>query len=350
MRLVKRHLKAHTGHLRMSYTFHGIFHSAREYLTPVATVSNLAESGCLTPEEFVQAGDFLVYKCPTWQWASGDKSKRRPYLPADKQYLITKNIPCLGPVADIENTTSYVDEQILAGDDVDGEDWTVTTKKTSSKSADNDFGIEDIDDISDIGEHIENDVKIEKINETHDKNDDRKPITSVNIESIKKDNEDTLLSPPDIPEFEEYYDPAFDNNTISKDDNLRKEDSKKGGNILKTRTYNISITYDKYYQTPRVWLFGFDEKGKELTYEQMFTDISQDHARKTVTVEVHPHELVSMPTIHPCKHSHVMKKLMGQIKEGGGEIKVDSYLLLFLKFINSVLPTMEYDYTIGMET
>jgi ubiquitin-like-conjugating enzyme ATG3 len=30
-------------------------------------------------------------------------------------------------------------------------------------------------------------------------------------------------------------------------------------NIVRTRTYNLSITYDKYYQTPRVWLFGFDE-------------------------------------------------------------------------------------------
>ena len=29
--------------------------------------------------------------------------------------------------------------------------------------------------------------------------------------------------------------------------------------ILKTRTYDISITYDKYYQTPKVWLFGYDE-------------------------------------------------------------------------------------------
>ena len=30
-------------------------------------------------------------------------------------------------------------------------------------------------------------------------------------------------------------------------------------NILRTRTYDMSITYDKYYQTPRVWLFGYDE-------------------------------------------------------------------------------------------
>lgn len=29
--------------------------------------------------------------------------------------------------------------------------------------------------------------------------------------------------------------------------------------ILQVRTYDIFITYDKYYQTPRMWLFGYDE-------------------------------------------------------------------------------------------
>jgi len=31
------------------------------------------------------------------------------------------------------------------------------------------------------------------------------------------------------------------------------------GNILQTRTYDLHITYDKYYQTPRLWLSGYDE-------------------------------------------------------------------------------------------
>lgn len=29
--------------------------------------------------------------------------------------------------------------------------------------------------------------------------------------------------------------------------------------ILPTRTYDLSITYDSYWQTPRMWLFGYDE-------------------------------------------------------------------------------------------
>ena len=44
----------------------------------------------LTPDEFVKAGDHLIRTCPSWQWQTGDVAKRRPYLPLDKQYLITK--------------------------------------------------------------------------------------------------------------------------------------------------------------------------------------------------------------------------------------------------------------------
>lgn len=36
------------------------------------------------------------------------------------------------------------------------------------------------------------------------------------------------------------------------------------GEIVQTRTYDLHITYDKYYQTPRLWLFGYDEVGKHV--------------------------------------------------------------------------------------
>lgn len=59
--------------------------------------------------------------------------------------------------------------------------------------------------------------------------------------------------------------------------------------IIPTRTYDLNITYDKYYQTPRLWLTGYDENQKPLSIDEMYEDISQDHAKKTVTMEVHPH-------------------------------------------------------------
>lgn len=38
-----------------------------------------------------------------------------------------------------------------------------------------------------------------------------------------------------------------------------KKETVLDGEIVKTRTYDLHITYDKYYQTPRLWIFGYDE-------------------------------------------------------------------------------------------
>jgi hypothetical protein len=71
--------------------------------------------------------------------------------------------------------------------------------------------------------------------------------------------------------------------------------------IVRTRTYDLFITYDNYYRTPRLWLCGYDEAGKPLSQTAVYEDISQDHAKKTVTMEPHPHLSLSMASIHPCK-------------------------------------------------
>ena len=48
-----------------------------------------------------------------------------------------------------------------------------------------------------------------------------------------------------------------------------KEDEGAGyDGILQTRTYDLNITYDKYYQTPRIWLFGYDEVVLNLYHTQ----------------------------------------------------------------------------------
>ena len=119
-------------------------------------------------------------------------------------------------------------------------------------------------------------------------------------------------------------------------------------NIVHTRTYDVSITYDKFYRTPRVWLFGYDEHRRPLTTEQIMEDISADHAGKTVTVETHPFLGVAHASIHPCKHASVMKRIVEQLQEGGGEagkVDVRQYMFIFLKFISSVIPTIQYDFT-----
>jgi len=49
-------------------------------------------------------------------------------------------------------------------------------------------------------------------------------------------------------------------------------------NLVQVRTYDCMITYDKYYQTPRMWLLGYDEVSSShapfrLT-EEMYLTIS----------------------------------------------------------------------------
>ena len=129
-------------------------------------------------------------------------------------------------------------------------------------------------------------------------------------------------------------------------DVVKKIPSKSGGEIISTRTYDLNITYDKYYQTPRLWLFGYDESRKPLCVDEMYEDFSADHANKTITIETHPH-LPGPPqaSVHPCRHAQVMKKLIDQITEGGGELGVHMYLIVFLKFVQAIIPTIEYDFT-----
>lgn len=40
-----------------------------------------------------------------------------------------------------------------------------------------------------------------------------------------------------------------------------------------------------------------------------------------------------------------MKKIIATVMEGGRELGVHMYLIIFLKFVQSVIPTIEYDYT-----
>jgi len=78
--------------------------------------------------------------------------------------------------------------------------------------------------------------------------------------------------------------------------------SEASGEIIQTRTYDLNITYDKYYQTPRLWLTGHDENRHPLVVEQMYEDFSQDHVKRTVTIETHPHiPGPPMASVHPCR-------------------------------------------------
>ncbi len=43
--------------------------------------------------------------------------------------------------------------------------------------------------------------------------------------------------------------------------------------ILRTRTYDLYMTYDQYYQVPRFWLVGYDETRHPLVPDQVLFPI-----------------------------------------------------------------------------
>jgi len=88
--------------------------AVRDYLSPVLKESKFKEHGRITPEEFVAAGDFLSYKFPVWTWERGDTSKARDYLPADKQYLVTRGVPCLRRATSLAYTDADEDPSVCS--------------------------------------------------------------------------------------------------------------------------------------------------------------------------------------------------------------------------------------------
>ena len=117
----------------------------------------------------------------------------------------------------------------------------------------------------------------------------------------------------------------------------------------KIRKYDLSITYDFYHQTPRMWFIGYSADGRMLTQKEMFEDIMADYANKTVTFEDHPKMNQKQLSIHPCNHAKAMNRIIDTIIENGGKPKVEFSLFVFLKFISSVTPTIEYDNTVDLE-
>jgi ubiquitin-like-conjugating enzyme ATG3 len=117
------------------------------------------------------------------------------------------------------------------------------------------------------------------------------------------------------------------------------------------RIYKLIIVYDKYYRTPRVYLQGARLNGDLLSPLEMMDDIVQDYAGKTATMEHHPHapDDGMYVSIHPCRHADTMKRLL-QMCSAGTAPTIGSYMMYFIKFITSMIPTIEYDYTASVST
>lgn len=415
------------------------FWAVRDYLAPVLRESKFKEHGRITPEEFVAAGDFLSYKFPTWQWCSGSSSKAREYLPKEKQFLISCGVPSLRRVSQIEKGAGVGvkedDERLVSFGEgaeagTEGDEWVAThfDEEKGGRS-----GVGEMVDIPDIeGDHSAPEHQLSEGQE----DDLAARVAGVSIAGeggVSASNSAADMGEiPDIPDMddetdnlaggiEEMDDPATAHPpTTSSITNSSGADS---GKLLSVRKYDCIITYDKYYQTPRMWLVGYDEHGVPLKPAQIFEDVSSDYAQKTVTIEPFPHGHagpdssatsassavgVATASIHPCKHASVMKKVIermnasvvqeqrkaagatgegvggekdrkkkkgwsvsGAVKRvtgGAGEgekasgegaaagdvdgeaeqvegLRVDQYMIIFLKFMASIVPAIEIDAT-----
>lgn len=211
--------------------------------------------GKLSPSEFVEAGDQLIFHYPSWCWRSANQSNMDKSLPQNKQYLELANVGC--------RTRANVPEQL--------------SENEPNAAAENDADDPDLVVVS------------------------VKENTSVGAES---------------------------------------------------RLYQISITYDTGYATPRLWLSGYlVSTFRPLTQYEIAEDISSEHAAKTITVLPHPFLNIPTVSIHPCRHAETMCKyiseLNNQLKEQISStdlvLSPSIYLIIFLSMLSSAIPTIEYD-------
>lgn len=95
---------------------------------------------------------------------------------------------------------------------------------------------------------------------------------------------------------------------------------------------------------------GYSDAGSPLTGEEMMQDVIKDYANKTVTMEHHPHVSGIHASIHPCQHGAVMKTIVKNLQSAESDEgpSVEMYLFIFLKFVSSMIPTINYDFTMDV--
>jgi ubiquitin-like-conjugating enzyme ATG3 len=269
-------------------------------IKPTLKESVFYKEGKLTPEEYVEAGDYLVSKCPTWKWCEAKEGYYNKALPVGKQYLKTT-----------------VSSRIRADEYI---------KNSEAKTVENEDGWVEAD--------LECRPKKEekKVIEMDDDDEEKPKVVSSNVAKSGDDD--------DSDEFE-----IGDSNNKPVQEN--KPEEKKDeiiGDVIKERTYDITITYDFYYCVPRMWLMGYNENGQPLSDKEMTEDIMPEYRNKTVTIEPQTSTGIRNISVHPCRHSLLLKKMIQNYEEAGKKLEVYMSIVLFLKFLQSVVPTVNYDF------
>lgn len=205
--------------------------SFADKLTPVLKESKFKETGNITPEEFVAAGDFLIEISPSWKWSAGDAAERKIFLPDDKQFLITRRVPCYKRCKEIEYDGSHESIIRLEGESqICGADGDHAQNSSSSKSNNDDDAWVDThatNDLRPAGSHLEQGMDAMELK------DDTQPE-----EDAEEDSEECL-------DLEDIDDDMV--MTVEKNEVLENQEE---SNIMKTRTYDLLGRLEKNFWKP----------------------------------------------------------------------------------------------------
>jgi len=163
----------------------------RDKYTPVSHTSTFRKTGQITPEEFLAAGDYLVFKFPTWSWADADPpSRRASHLPPGKQFLVTRNVPCQRRLDDDFAGDAGHEEALVGdgegfgsgkGDDEDG--WLRTGGLASSQPL-KAREVRTVDDAGNVGEREA--LEDDEIPDMEDEDDDEAIIRDTHTDGKKR--------------------------------------------------------------------------------------------------------------------------------------------------------------------
>ncbi|EHL00200.1 putative Autophagy-related protein 3 [Glarea lozoyensis 74030] len=283
---------------------HSTLDKVREW-APVSHTSTFRQNGQITPEEFLAAGDYLVHKFPMWSWADASpESKRANYLPAGKQFLVIRGVPCHRRLDENFAGDAGHDETMVGdgedfkslgghspGDDEDG--WLRTGGLAASQEA-RARDVRTVDESGNMGEREEDEDEIPDMEDDDDEDAIIRDSNAEGTDSVMK----TLLDRADA---------AL---------KIRREKLRKGKIAPGTQEAGMGGLVDDFSKT------GLGSDDKKAIKEGM-----KAGGNGNDEWEVLQHD-----------------------DDGDEEeaIRVDQYLVVFLKFIASVTPGIEYDFTMGI--
>ena len=154
-------------------------------------------------------------------------------------------------------SASYVDRTVEG--DKEGDDWLAPERLPQGQVDPEDF---DVVDANDGQEGNEFEALKSESNQAQP--------------TILPSNLSSKISPEDT----EYLD--MEDESLALDESVAAIDlsdnsNTKDNTIISARRYDVSITYDNYYRTPRIWLFGYKENGTPLTHEEIYQVIQSMH-------------------------------------------------------------------------